>query len=51
MQQIDIMVNSKKVEWEKQVHLMEQRLEERDQELSRARGVLDQKDNEVHYYL
>ncbi|XP_077341115.1 deuterosome assembly protein 1 [Lithobates pipiens] len=47
MKQIDIMVNSKKVEWEKQVHIMEQKLEVRDQELIGARGVLDQKDCEI----
>ncbi|XP_018430755.1 PREDICTED: deuterosome protein 1, partial [Nanorana parkeri] len=47
MQQIDNMVNSKKVEWEKQVHVLEQRLEVKDQELTRARGVLDQKDCEI----
>ncbi|XP_056417443.1 deuterosome assembly protein 1 isoform X5 [Hyla sarda] len=40
MHQIDIMVNSKKVEWEKQVLVLER-------ELSTIRGALDQKDREI----
>ncbi|XP_075054828.1 deuterosome assembly protein 1 [Mixophyes fleayi] len=47
MHQIDIMVNSKKVEWEKRVHVLEQRLEARDRELTEARSVLAQKDCEI----
>ncbi|XP_068120992.1 deuterosome assembly protein 1 isoform X1 [Hyperolius riggenbachi] len=47
MQQIDIMVNSKRVEWEKQVCILEQKLQARDQELTVARGALDQKDCEI----
>ncbi|KAM4044038.1 deuterosome assembly protein 1 isoform 3-T3 [Anomaloglossus baeobatrachus] len=54
MQQIDIMVNSKKVEWGKQVlaleqrlEAQEQRLEAQEQELSRTRGDRDQRDCQI----
>ncbi|XP_075707589.1 deuterosome assembly protein 1 isoform X2 [Rhinoderma darwinii] len=47
MRQIDIMVNSKKVEWEKQVLVLEQRLGDQDQELTTTRCTLDQKDCEI----
>ncbi|XP_044143720.1 deuterosome assembly protein 1-like [Bufo gargarizans] len=47
MHQIDIMVNSKKVEWEQQVLALEQRLETQELELSQTRGALDEKDYEI----
>ncbi|XP_053312511.1 deuterosome assembly protein 1 [Spea bombifrons] len=47
MKQIDIMVNSKKVEWERQVTSLEQRLEARTEELAEARHALDQKTCEL----
>ncbi|XP_069828091.1 deuterosome assembly protein 1 isoform X2 [Dendropsophus ebraccatus] len=47
MHQIDIMVNSKKVEWEKQVLVLERRLEDQEQELTTTRCALDQKDCEI----
>ncbi|XP_071990216.1 deuterosome assembly protein 1 isoform X2 [Engystomops pustulosus] len=47
MHQIDIMVNSKKVEWEKQVLVLEQRLEAQEQELNRTRGAVEQKNCEI----
>ncbi|XP_073525748.1 deuterosome assembly protein 1-like isoform X2 [Phyllobates terribilis] len=54
MHQIDIMVNSKKVEWEKQVLVLEQRLEAQEkrleaqeQELITTRCIVDQKDCEI----
>nr|DBA32456.1 TPA: hypothetical protein GDO54_000248 [Pyxicephalus adspersus] len=40
------MVNSRKVHWEKQVHILEQRLEVQDKELTRTKTELDQKDSE-----
>ncbi|KAM3934885.1 deuterosome assembly protein 1 [Leptodactylus fuscus] len=51
MHQIDIMVNSKKVEWEKQVLVLEQRLEAQEQELTNTRCALDQKDCEIRVLL
>ncbi|MEE6473010.1 hypothetical protein FKM82_009812 [Ascaphus truei] len=47
MHQIDIMVNNKKVEWEMQVKLLEQRLDAQNQELAKARISFDQKNCEV----
>lgn len=47
MHQIDIMVNGKKVEWEKQVLALEERLEAQERELTRTRCALDQKDCEI----
>uniref|UniRef100_A0A8C5WJ56 Deuterosome assembly protein 1 n=1 Tax=Leptobrachium leishanense TaxID=445787 RepID=A0A8C5WJ56_9ANUR len=47
MRQIDIMVNSKKVEWEQQVVTLQQRLQAQDKELSDARNALDKKKCEV----
>ncbi|XP_040282282.1 deuterosome assembly protein 1 isoform X2 [Bufo bufo] len=47
MHQIDIMVNSKKVEWEQQVLALEQRLETQELELTQTRGALDEKDYEI----
>ncbi|XP_073414490.1 deuterosome assembly protein 1 isoform X3 [Dendrobates tinctorius] len=47
MHQIDIMVNSKKGEWEKQVLVLEQRLQAQELELTRTGCALDQKDCEI----
>ncbi|XP_007900369.2 deuterosome assembly protein 1 [Callorhinchus milii] len=47
MKQIDIMVNRKKVDWERQSQVLETRLEVREQELTNARTCLDQKHREV----
>ncbi|XP_077154648.1 deuterosome assembly protein 1-like isoform X2 [Ranitomeya variabilis] len=47
MHQIDIMVNSKKEEWEKQVLVLEQRLQAQELELTTTRCALDQKDCEI----
>ncbi|KAM4796130.1 deuterosome assembly protein 1 [Rhinophrynus dorsalis] len=47
MHQIDIMVNNKKVEWEKQVKILEQKLEAQDQELTQAKNTLEQKNCEI----
>ncbi|CAH2225505.1 deuterosome assembly 1 isoform X1 [Pelobates cultripes] len=47
MHQIDIMVNSKKVEWEQQVIVLEQRIQAQDKELSEARNALDEKTCEI----
>ncbi|KAH0625206.1 hypothetical protein JD844_033442 [Phrynosoma platyrhinos] len=47
MQQIDIMVNNKKLEWEKKMQALEARMTIRDQELASAQSKLDQKGQEV----
>ncbi|XP_069615331.1 deuterosome assembly protein 1 [Ranitomeya imitator] len=47
MHQIDIMVNCKKGEWEKQVLVLEQRLQAQELELTTTRCSLDQKDCEI----
>lgn len=47
MLQIDIMVNNKKIEWEKKMHALEARMSIRDQELAKAQNKLDQKGQEV----
>ncbi|XP_063807500.1 deuterosome assembly protein 1 [Pseudophryne corroboree] len=47
MHQIDVMVNSKKVEWQKEVLVLEQTLEDRERELTEARSALGQKDCEI----
>ncbi|KAM3836764.1 deuterosome assembly protein 1 [Vipera latastei] len=47
MHQIDIMVNQKKLEWEKKVQGLEARMTIRDQELASAQSKLDQKGQEV----
>lgn len=47
MHQIDIMVNKKKLEWEKKVQGLEARMTIRDQELASAQSKLDQKGQEV----
>lgn len=49
MLQIDIMVNNKKIEWEKKMHALEARMTIRDQELAKAQNKLDQKGQEVLY--
>ncbi|KAM4702103.1 deuterosome assembly protein 1 [Discoglossus pictus] len=47
MHQIDIMVNNKKIDWEKQVKDLEQKLEAKDEEVAKSRSALDQKNYEV----
>uniref|UniRef100_A0A8B9PQN6 Deuterosome assembly protein 1 n=1 Tax=Apteryx owenii TaxID=8824 RepID=A0A8B9PQN6_APTOW len=47
MHQIDIMVNSKKVEWERKMQALEAKMNIRDQELANAQSKLDQKGQEV----
>ncbi|XP_066477977.1 deuterosome assembly protein 1 [Tiliqua scincoides] len=47
MRQIDIMVNNKKLEWEKKMQALEARMTIRDQELANAQNKLDQKGQEV----
>uniref|UniRef100_H2ZPS0 CEP63/Deup1 N-terminal domain-containing protein n=1 Tax=Ciona savignyi TaxID=51511 RepID=H2ZPS0_CIOSA len=47
MRQIDIMVRNKKMEWESELIASQDSLAVRDQELSRARAVLDQKQQEI----
>ncbi|KAG8453034.1 hypothetical protein GDO86_004738 [Hymenochirus boettgeri] len=47
MHQIDIMVNNKKVEWEKHVRILEQKLEAQNQELTKTRDVLQEKNSEI----
>ncbi|XP_015678583.1 deuterosome assembly protein 1 [Protobothrops mucrosquamatus] len=47
MHQIDIMVNKKKLEWEKKLQGLEARMTIRDQELASAQSKLDQKGQEV----
>lgn len=49
MRQIDIMVNNKKLEWEKKTQALETRMAIRDQELANAQTKLDQKGQEVLY--
>ncbi|KAH1186826.1 deuterosome assembly protein 1 isoform X1 [Mauremys mutica] len=45
--QIDIMVNNKKLEWERRVQALEARMDVRDQELANAQSKLDLKGQEV----
>ncbi|KGL90174.1 Coiled-coil domain-containing protein 67, partial [Charadrius vociferus] len=45
--QIDIMVNSKKVEWEKKMKALEAKMNIQEQELASAQSKLDQKGQEV----
>lgn len=45
--QIDIMVNSKKVEWERKMQALEAKMDIKDQELASAQSKLDQKGQEV----
>lgn len=47
MHQIDIMVNSKKMEWERKMQALEAKMDIQDQELASAQSKLDQKDQEV----
>ncbi|XP_073743263.1 deuterosome assembly protein 1 isoform X7 [Callorhinus ursinus] len=47
MEQIDIMVNNKKLDWERKMRALETRLDLRDQELANAQTCLDQKGQEV----
>uniref|UniRef100_A0A8D2KYJ8 Deuterosome assembly protein 1 n=1 Tax=Varanus komodoensis TaxID=61221 RepID=A0A8D2KYJ8_VARKO len=47
MHQIDIMVNNKKLEWQKKMQALEVRMSIRDQELANAQSKLDQKGQEV----
>ncbi|KAG8522380.1 Deuterosome assembly protein 1 [Galemys pyrenaicus] len=47
MEQIDIMVSSKKLDWERKMRALETRLDLRDQELANAQTCLDQKGQEV----
>ncbi|XP_062951782.1 deuterosome assembly protein 1 [Cynocephalus volans] len=47
MEQIDIMVSNKKLDWERKMRALETRLDLRDQELANAQTRLDQKGQEV----
>uniref|UniRef100_A0A8D0BT94 Deuterosome assembly protein 1 n=1 Tax=Salvator merianae TaxID=96440 RepID=A0A8D0BT94_SALMN len=47
MHQIDIMVNNKKLEWEKKMQALEAKMSVRDQELANAQNKLEQKGQEV----
>lgn len=47
LHQIDITVNSKKVEWERKMKALEAKMDIQDQELARAQSKLDQKGQEV----
>ncbi|XP_058145335.1 deuterosome assembly protein 1 isoform X2 [Dasypus novemcinctus] len=47
MEQIDIMVSNKKLDWERKMRALEMRLDLRDQELANAQTCLDQKGQEV----
>uniref|UniRef100_A0A8D1KZ44 Deuterosome assembly protein 1 n=1 Tax=Sus scrofa TaxID=9823 RepID=A0A8D1KZ44_PIG len=47
MEQIDIMVSKKKLDWERKMRALETRLDLRDQELANAQTCLDQKGQEV----
>ena len=42
MEQIDIMVNNKKLDWERKMRALETRLDLRDQELANAQTCLEQ---------
>ncbi|XP_021521307.1 deuterosome assembly protein 1 isoform X4 [Aotus nancymaae] len=46
MEQIDIMVSNKKLDWERKMRALETRLDLRDQELANAQTCLDQKGQE-----
>ncbi|XP_031816853.1 deuterosome assembly protein 1 isoform X10 [Sarcophilus harrisii] len=46
MEQIDIMVSNKKMDWERKMRALETRLDLRDQELANAQNCLDQKGQE-----
>ncbi|XP_059958834.1 deuterosome assembly protein 1 isoform X2 [Mesoplodon densirostris] len=46
MKQIDIMVNNKKLDWERKIQALETRLDLRDQELANAQICLEQKGQE-----
>uniref|UniRef100_A0A8B9F2K7 CEP63/Deup1 N-terminal domain-containing protein n=1 Tax=Amazona collaria TaxID=241587 RepID=A0A8B9F2K7_9PSIT len=45
--QIDIVVNSKKVEWERKMKALEAKVDIQNQELASAQSALDQKGQEV----
>ncbi|XP_021108224.1 deuterosome assembly protein 1 isoform X7 [Heterocephalus glaber] len=47
MEQIDIMVSNKKLDWERKMRALETQLDLRDQELANAQTCLDQKGQEV----
>nr|XP_020756795.1 deuterosome assembly protein 1 isoform X1 [Odocoileus virginianus texanus]XP_020756796.1 deuterosome assembly protein 1 isoform X1 [Odocoileus virginianus texanus] len=47
MEQIDIMVNNKKLDWERKMRALETRLDLRDQALANAQTCLEQKGQEV----
>ena len=47
MEQIDLMVNNKKLDWERKMRALETRLDLRDQELANAQTCLEQKGQEV----
>ncbi|XP_076969402.1 deuterosome assembly protein 1 isoform X2 [Tamandua tetradactyla] len=47
MEQIDIMVSNKKLDWERKMRALEARLDLRDQELANAQTCLEQKGQEV----
>ncbi|OBS68175.1 hypothetical protein A6R68_03285, partial [Neotoma lepida] len=47
MEQIDIMMSNKNLDWERKMRALETRLDLRDQELANAQACLDQKGQEV----
>ena len=51
MRQIDIMVNTKKAEWENQLHLAQIQVDKRNKELAFLKGQMEQQSLEVSLLL
>ena len=51
MRQIDIMVNTKKAEWENQLHLAQIQVDKRNKELAFFKGQMEQQSLEVSLLL
>lgn len=51
MHQVDIIVNSKKVEWERKMKALEAQMDIQHQELASTQSKLDQKSQEVFEYI
>ena len=47
MRQIDIMVNTKKAEWENQLHLAQVQLDKRNKEVGFLKGQMENQNQEV----